>query len=561
MKAKAILLSALALILFVGCEKNIEPDDYSNESYLTVKLISPSDASTRGSQGGNTPGTGGETGVDQESKIVDAQFYFYDAAGNFVVKGETVSDLGTTTQTPGNNVERKSEITIVLQNVTVKPDQMFVVLNLPGTDDVFKNKSLTEAQALATEFYKDGDYFTMTSTTYIKKDETNPVIFTTRNIKDNLQPTEAQAKNTPVSAYVERLAVKGTITIDHEDEYNGTPVTAAVVGDANKVMTIEVLGWGFSNVNKQTYYIKKINQNWNFDWSWDDYSSGTWQSHYRTFWAQDANYTDGVYPVNYADLRDEGGTDAITPATASLVYKSFNDITPTTWREADYCLENTISGNLLKGEQYLTAATNMLVTARVKPSDAATYVTLYRFNGIFYTWDQYANNLASILNAQGLKKADNNSPYVAADFQTPDPANSTTFTNLYDGLVVPLFKTNLNPAPSNDAIAYLADAANNGARFATKVYTDGKMYYSIPIEHFSDPIWDKDHSTVAFKEGDFGVVRNHWYQVTVTDILKVGNGVFDVDEPIVPSYDPSTYYLAAELNILAWKIVTQSVTL
>jgi hypothetical protein len=87
------------------------------------------------------------------------------------------------------------------------------------------------------------------------------------------------------------------------------------------------------------------------------------------------------------------------------------------------------------------------------------------------------------------------------------------------------------------------------------------MYYSIPIEHFSDPIWDKDHSTVAFKEGDFGVVRNHWYQVTVTDILKVGNGVFDVDEPIVPSYDPSTYYLAAELNILAWKIVTQSVTL
>ncbi len=561
MKAKAILLSALALILFVGCEKNIESDDHSNESYLTVKLISPSDASTKGSPGGYDPGSEGETGVNQESKIVDAQFYFYDAAGNFVVKGETVSDLGTTTPPAGGNVERKAEITIVLQNVTVKPDQMFVVLNLPGTVDVFLNKSLTEAQALATALYKNGEYFTMTSTTYIKKDETNPVIFTTRNIKDNLQPTEAQAKNTPVSAYVERLAVKGTITIDHNGDYVGSPVTAAVVGDANKQMTIQVLGWGFSNVNKQTYYIKKINQNWNFTWNWDDYPSGTWQSNYRTFWAQDANYTDGVYPVNYADLRDEGGADPITPATASLVYKSFNDITPATWREADYCLENTIAGNLLKGERYLTAATNMLVTARVKPSDAADYATLYRFNGIFYTWDQYASNLASILNAQGLKKADNTSPYVAADFQTPDPANGATFTNLYDGFVVPLFKTNLNPAPSAEAIAYLADAANNGARFATKVYTDGKMYYSIPIEHFLDPDWTKDHSTVDFKEGDFGVVRNHWYKVTVTDILQVGNGVFDVDEPIVPSYDPSTYYLAAELNILAWKIVTQSVTL
>ena len=55
-----------------------------------------------------------------------------------------------------------------------------------------------------------------------------------------------------------------------------------------------------------------------------------------------------------------------------------------------------------------------------------TYLTPVSYTHL--TWDQYANNLASILNAQGLKKADNNSPYVAADFQTPDPANSTTFT-------------------------------------------------------------------------------------------------------------------------------------
>jgi hypothetical protein len=61
--------------------------------------------------------------------------------------------------------------------------------------------------------------------------------------------------------------------------------------------------------------------------------------------------------------------------------------------------------------------------------------------------------------------------------------------------------------------------------------------------------------------GDFGVVRNHFYQVTVTDIKKVGIGVFDVTEPIVPNYDPSTYYLAAKLNILAWQTVTQNVIL
>ena len=48
-----------------------------------------------------------------------------------VVEGETLSDLGTTTNPDGSNVERYTEATIVLKNVTVLPYQMLVVLNLP----------------------------------------------------------------------------------------------------------------------------------------------------------------------------------------------------------------------------------------------------------------------------------------------------------------------------------------------------------------------------------------------------------------------------------------------
>ncbi len=560
MRLKTIVLSALALILFVGCnEKQIVPDLDSNASYMTVRLVSPADVHTKGSQGGYALGTA------DEGKIKNAHFYFYDVMGNFVVEGETISDLGTTQQGAGSNIERKTDVTIVLRNVTVLPDQMFVVLNLPVADAAkFPGKTLTEAQAQVTEIYKNTDTsFIMTSTTYRKKDENPPVIFTTRNISGNLKKTEAEAKDHPVNAYVERLAVKGSLTIKDADATllmpNEVPasfstVTAPFQGEEKNV-TIKINGWGFSNLNKSSYYIKKIDNAWTYAWNWDDYNqTDTWGGHYRSFWAQDANYTDGVYPTNYADLRDEGSGDQITPETASLDYKPYSAIAAQTWRPADYCHENTIAGDLLlAGHRYMNAATNILVAAQMKIATESDYVTLYRFNGVFYTWAQYSDLLAANLN-QSYKK-NGAIDYTAADFQEPIPTDTTTCTNLYDGEIRPRFTPEAASNSSQEAINYLA-----GERFTTEVFTEGRMYYSIPIEHFLDPNYDKDPA-VPFNVGDFGVVRNHWYQVTVTDIQNVGIGVFNVDEPIVPNYDPSTYYLAATLNILAWQTVTQNIVL
>lgn len=550
MRLKLFVLSALALILFVGCnEEQIVPDLDSNASYMTVRLVSPADVFTKGAVGGFANGTA------EEGKINNAHFYFYDITGNFVVEGETLSDLGTTTNPNGSNVERYTEATIVLRNVTVLPYQMLVVLNLPTADATrFPGKSLTQAQAELSEIYSNSpESFIMTSSTYLNA--TNKVVFTTSGIEGNLKKTEAEAIANPVNAYVERLAVKGSLTMKDATVTATmpgifpptTPVTAAFDG-GDKAVTIKINGWGFSNLNKQSYYIKKIDAGWTFTWTWNA------ASNYRSFWAQDANYTDGVYPVNYADLRDEGGTDAITPTTAALTYKPYNQIAATAWAAADYCHENTIAGSLLTGKHYMNAATNILVAAQMKLADDTEYVTLYRFNGVLYKWADYANILAANLN-QSYKKTDNTA-YTAADFQVPDPNIATTFTNLYDGEIKPLLTADAVNNSIEDAINYLA-----GDRFITEVFTNGCMYYSIPVEHFLNPTYNKTNPSDPFLVGDFGVVRNHFYQVTVTDIKKVGIGVFDVTEPIVPNYDPSTYYLAAKLNILAWQTVTQNVTL
>lgn len=555
MKFKAFLLSAIALMMFVGCERSVEPEFNSAESFLAVQIVSPSNAATKGTQGGFTSGTA------DEAKINSANFYFYDAAGNFVVKGETLGAL--TTEAVGDNIERRINATIVLRNVSVLPDQMLIVLNLPAADDSkFNNKSLTQAQAAITNIYRNAaDSYIMTNSTYLKKDETPKIVCTTRDIGTYLETTEAAALASPVTAYVERLAVKGNLTIKDAATTAGMPnvtpdsfttVQAPFQGSEQNV-TIRLNGWKFSNLNKQSYYIKKIDDTWDFTWNWSDYTGGTiWGGKYRTFWAQDANYTDGVYPTSYSNFISVhgGNADAI-----SLTYLSYNDVAAAAWLGADYCHENTIAGDLLTDSKYKPAATNILLAAQVKLASAGTYTTLYRFNGVFYDWAQYSALLAENMNTKGHRKT-GNLEYVAGDFQQPDPSVGTTHTHLYDGKIKPLLTDAASLISTNEAKNYLADD-----RFITEVFTDGKMYYSISIEHFLNPDYTKNHATTPFKVGDFGVVRNHWYQVTVTDIKHVGTGVFKDDEPIVPHDDPSTRYLAAKINILAWQIVTQNVEL
>lgn len=86
---------------------------------------------------------------------------------------------------------------------------------------------------------------------------------------------------------------------------------------------------------------------------------------------------------------------------------------------------------------------------------------------------------------------------------------------------------------------------------------NGLCVYYVPIEH--NAVGDTP------VEGYYGVVRNHWYKLTIDELTKPGHGVWEPDhkvEVIIPD-DPKTksYYLGARINILSWKIVNQSVKL
>ena len=90
-------------------------------------------------------------------------------------------------------------------------------------------------------------------------------------------------------------------------------------------------------------------------------------------------------------------------------------------------------------------------------------------------------------------------------------------------------------------------------------YTEGRMYYAIPIEHFGSATTAGSNPDPL--EGNYGVVRNNFYQVNIGTIKSLGHGIDDVTEPIVPGDRKKPYYIAAKINILSWQLATQTADL
>ncbi len=84
-------------------------------------------------------------------------------------------------------------------------------------------------------------------------------------------------------------------------------------------------------------------------------------------------------------------------------------------------------------------------------------------------------------------------------------------------------------------------------------YKDGLMYYYAPIDHLNNTTGSD------LLEAEYGVVRNHWYNVTITSLEGLGRGIAVEDEVIVPQPEVTYYYLGTDVNILSWKMINSTV--
>lgn len=85
-----------------------------------------------------------------------------------------------------------------------------------------------------------------------------------------------------------------------------------------------------------------------------------------------------------------------------------------------------------------------------------------------------------------------------------------------------------------------------------EIRRDGRAYYYVPIKHLGG----------TGELAEYGIVRNHFYKITLSGITGFGTPVYDPDkvvDPIVPTYENT--YLAARVQVLQWRVVNQNASL
>ncbi len=569
MKLNKFLLGLFATAAFCACTND---DDLGNpnqvigdKASLTIKLINPDGVTGRGTAA-NPEFDESNVAIENEVKWVD--FYFYNGDGTF----NQHVDKSVTFNANTGNVEEIGQAGIVLQNLKQNGLPKFVVVVINGKYDgskwvtgEYKNLNLTELYAQIKKDYKQNSNFTITNTTY-KNNVANSMNYATELVTANFTLEKTTATPVPVEVYVERLAAKVKVTSSITDIASATGAKVGeftVNGVHNTDIFVKVTGWGLNATATENYTIKHVDTAW-IHWTtgatMDDWYT-TAATFKRSYWGQSVNYnnTNYAYPMYYG-FSSTADENLKTPITGKdyLTYNKYTDM-DNALDAVDYCMENTNTKTILEKDKNIKATTTHVILR----AQAIGYETthLVRYYGQLYTAEDFYKNV--------LEKLTEN---ITVD-GTAIAYTDIEAKNAYDGKAYVGLTAAAAAKPLQiGGVTKTADDVNNalkalftgtGSEYAD-FYKEGKMYYCIPIEHlrngkitYADPYDGK----YTVEEGDYGVVRNHYYRLNVSEIKNLGTSIIDPDEPIVPNPEDPSYSVSANINILSWKIVNQDVKL
>lgn len=360
----------------------------------------------------------------------------------------------------------------------------------------------------------------------------------------------AAMQDPAATIYVERIHAKVTLT---EGQSMSSPSTA--------LGTMDVLAWALDNTNKSTYLMRnaKASDAW---WAYKNTKAGTEyrfieddpvaEGLYRTYWCTDPNY----------DSYAAGNFNTISDADLKTTFGAANP---------QYCLENTFNTDNQK-EQSTTA---VIVKAQFHDGqdfytingsyttiyDAAAIQALVKTECINYIQDNCSDWYSGTIDGNALD----------VTLSTTAGAVTATAITFTDPGVT--WNTSHNAAEMQTTItAQLSEF--NKALTNVKLYKSGVAYYRVLIKHFGDadtPWAEADKSgTDSYPDaaggvtgenqwlGRYGMVRNNWYDLTVTGARELGSPTIPV---ATGSWDDDVNNLAVTINILSWAKRTQNVEL
>ena len=542
----------------------------SDPQYLAVNIVNVGATPT-------TRAAGYENGTAEESAIKKVRFYFFNGDGSpYLIKnpgmgvegGEnknwleaSPADDSSTSGTPSQTEEKITQTVLVINGVqSAAPAAIVAVVN-PGTVDAATLKDggtmrLSELRysAVGSNFYKkDADNgavsdFVMSNSVYVNAGEDVCASLVAGHVTTSAETAKAK----PVDLYVERVVAKVTADVDNNafelgngtnwaaDKY-GTKTAVGKSGDYDVYAVIE--GWGLASENGKAEVEKQVNK------TWTDgilgFSPWTTSDFHRCFWEKSVAIDLGP-----------GANQPVNPTFNQLNAKM---------QDVLYTLPNTPESKVTDLKN--NALTKFAVAATLRYKDADNnwhYAEICRYNGVSIlgidnlkrqvalTFSQYYTS-TDATNYTQLSKDD-------IDFKDPDASTqqylvTPTLANDPAGTKKYYTKTNTGTTPTFTEVPKATVLAAIEADKA-EIRKDGRAYYYVPIKHLGSS--DTNADAIA----EYGIVRNHFYKITLSGITGFGTPVYDPSKvvvPAVPTYQDT--YLAARVQVLQWRVVNQNASL
>lgn len=550
-----------------------------NESGVSYASFSINLPTTSGTRADGDPTF--ENGNTNEYKVNDATLLIF-KKGSTEKEGDYTfvesAELGSMApwQKPNpdeTGVTTHAKITAKLESVNKNENNFALVLlnNGTGTNAKVEMPSVGEKfsawNAKATDkFAKPENGFYMANAPLFKDNNVTTLVPIEST---KIYPTEEEAaKNAATDIYVERGLAKVTLK-------TGTAATGktddkgayTVANGAYKDDKVTINNWALDVTNKKAFPIHNVdglNEDEDYADIWSNTTTAsetngaTTQrfvdniatSAKRVYWGKDPNYDKD----NLCTDNSEGKT----AREAEFNYVANADVA-TAPDKPLYCLENTFNlANMKQGQ-----TTRIVFKATYKPASLPEgEKTFYKIGKNTAIWRE-ADLVKEIKAAVASVFSGVTTDKITVNLDAEE--NKITAAGTHYIAAVNITVTGVTTiTPENITAINTQLGLNETKKVGISTYAGGESYYIARIKHFGDVLtpWSSgDYGTndLAYL-GRYGILRNNWYELTVSSVSGPGYPSVPEVKPNTPD-DENDKYISVSVKILKWAKRTQDVKL
>lgn len=567
----AVMATAL-----VGCSSNDNLNPNANEgadkagtAYASFKINLPTTSGTRAA--GDPTFNGGDP---NEYAVNDATLLVFKKVGTDYEFQESV-DLGNmepwTKKDPANGgITTTAKMTAKLTKASVGSNDYYALILLnnnynegastakikyPTKNQSFSDWSKDAGNATPANYLNyDNGFFMANAPKYVANGEPETLVKISA-----IYASKQQAENsTATTVYVERGLAKVSLA-------EGSKKHVDIKAGNYKDDKVDITGWTLDVTNTKTFPVHVTEGLWKDIWkttvtpaATNDATMGRFYDSkltefQRVYWGADPNYSDDYKTVPAC----EGEFNLVANQTdLSKAFKTGEDA-----KKPQYCLENTFDiDHMVQGQ-----TTRVLFSAKYQPNGFKPGETFYKMGNSSQLWN--ASKVEAQIKAKAME--------VFKETDADKVEVILTGTDLAKAGIHLITKANVKHGTaeiSDDDIIAINTKLGFKAALGTdpmvglSTFVGGVSYYIARVKHFGDYLtkWEAGNDTYGSNNinwlGRYGVLRNNWYELSVSSVS--GPGYPDV--PKVNPTDPddvNDQYINVEVKILDWAKRSQSVDL